>query len=84
MPFSPRPTQLDRGEIVGDFADGTAEHGFILDKGRYTTIDVPGATLTQPMGINARGEIVGYYVGGGVTHGFLASEKSSRQAEDSH
>lgn len=39
----------------------------------FTTIDYPGATATQPWGMNTRGDIVGYYVSGGVTHGFLLS-----------
>src|SRR2546426_12807716 len=39
----------------------------------FTTIDFPGATSTQPWGINTRGDIVGLYVSGGVTHGFLLS-----------
>ena len=36
----------------------------------FTTIDLPGATDTLAIGINARGQIVGLYVAGG-THGFL-------------
>ena len=30
--------------------------------GEVTTIDVPGAALTQPLGINGRGEVVGAYL----------------------
>ncbi len=37
----------------------------------FTTIDVAGASLTQPQGINAAGNIVGWYTLGGLTHGFL-------------
>src|SRR5438093_1446338 len=38
----------------------------------FTTIDVPGATLTNAIGINARGQIVGAYAdAGGAFHGFL-------------
>ena len=39
----------------------------------YYTFDVPGATATNPQGINARGDIVGNYTKSGVTHGFLWS-----------
>ena len=40
--------------------------------GRFTTIDYPGAVLTQALGINPRGDIVGSYVdSGNVEHGFL-------------
>ena len=38
----------------------------------YVKIDIPGASATNPSGINARGDIVGNYSdSGGVTHGFL-------------
>ena len=41
----------------------------------FTTIDVPGATLTVVMGINDAGDMVGYYAdsASGSTHGFLLS-----------
>lgn len=39
--------------------------------GTFTTIDVPGATLTVPLDINAEGYIVGRYAMAGRTHGFL-------------
>jgi hypothetical protein len=47
--------------------------GFLLDRGRYTTLEVPGATVeTAPLGINNRGQIVGGARGGGVPdRGFL-------------
>ena len=38
-----------------------AEHGFRLDRGRFATVDVPGAKGTQAQGINHRGQIVGVY-----------------------
>ncbi len=64
----------DRTEIVGQYIDGgsvpDAEgrlpygtiHGFVRHKGEVTTIDVPGASLTQPLGINSRGDVVGAYL----------------------
>jgi uncharacterized membrane protein len=40
----------------------------------FTTIDVPGATLTNAQGINHQGDIVGTYVDvAGQQHGFLRS-----------
>jgi hypothetical protein len=39
----------------------------------YTTISVPGSTLTHAWGIGPRGDIVGHYTLGGVTRGFLMS-----------
>ena len=32
----------DSGQIVGWYADATHIHGFLLDNGNYTTLDVPG------------------------------------------
>jgi probable HAF family extracellular repeat protein len=47
--------------------------GFLLDRGRYLTLEVPGATVeTAAVGINNRGQIVGGARGGGVPdRGFL-------------
>ena len=46
--------------------------GFLLDRGRYTTLEVPGATVeTAPLGINNRGQIVGTARGGSPDRGFL-------------
>jgi probable HAF family extracellular repeat protein len=40
--------------------------------GAFTTIDVPGAMLTFPLGINDRGHVVGMYRDANqVGHGFL-------------
>jgi uncharacterized membrane protein len=40
----------------------------------FTTIDVPGASLTDVNGINRSGQVVGTYTAGGTGHGFLLSE----------
>jgi hypothetical protein len=45
-------------------------HAFVLRKGTFTTIDVPGATNTFGRGINARGDVVGNYVDATGQHGF--------------
>lgn len=45
-------------QVVG--SDDTG--GFLYSKGKYQTIAVPGATQTQPWGINDGGVIVGWYV----------------------
>jgi uncharacterized membrane protein len=46
--------------VVGGYTgpDGTV-HGYLWDRGRFTTIDVPGA-VTTAQGINDLGQIVGY------------------------
>jgi uncharacterized membrane protein len=67
----------DRAHVVGQYIDGGAEpneegilpagtvHGFLWRRGRITTVDVPGAALTQPLGINDDGDIVGAYLEAG-------------------
>jgi probable HAF family extracellular repeat protein len=49
--------------------------GFLLDRGRYTRFDAPGAHLeTAPTGIDNRGQIVGNYLeddADATYHGFL-------------
>jgi hypothetical protein len=54
---------------VGIYAsdNGNIEDGFLLRKGTFTTIAIPGATFTAANGINSRGEIMGF----GGAHGFL-------------
>jgi hypothetical protein len=41
---------------VGWYDDAARRHGFLLDQGSYTTLDVPGAYYyTEAYGINASG-----------------------------
>src|SRR5262249_40640364 len=51
--------------------------GFLLSRGTFTTIDFPGTTITQLLGINSRGDIVGrscpFLPCGRGAHGFLLS-----------
>ncbi len=61
----------DQGQIVGFYGDATGEHGFLDDKGVFTTIDVPGYG-TEVYGINAQGQVVGEYLDSGTHgHGFI-------------
>jgi uncharacterized membrane protein len=69
-----------RGDIVGVYCDGAAPcfigptriHGYVLSGEHFTTIDVPGATASAAIGINARREIVGYsFDASGSGHGYL-------------
>ena len=58
------------GEIVGAFIDGVGvQHGFLLSRGQFTIIDVPGELVgatgslsTNATGINPAGDIVGSFV----------------------
>ena|SRR5438876_823673 len=72
----------DVGQIVGNYRvllltvfEGL-RHGFLLEKGKFTTVDVPEGDFSRafnhPLGINNRGQIVGYSRGElGPTFGFL-------------
>jgi len=75
----------NRGEIVGTYVCAAAcinpvtgetstagTHGFLLQDGVYTRIDVPaqGRTATVARGISEQGTVVGHYNVGSVTHGF--------------
>src|SRR5207245_8279517 len=63
-----------RGDIVGSYRVGTAQHAFTLIDGVYTNIDVPAAKATSSTGISSSGDISGDYVtADGVTHGFISS-----------
>jgi hypothetical protein len=68
----------NRGQVVGDHLDRDGMiHGYLWDKGRFTTIDGPdgaGATLTN---INDKSEIIGVYADPsdpGTIDGFLLSK----------
>jgi uncharacterized membrane protein len=48
-----------RGQVLGDYEDARGGcHGYLLDKGRFKTIDFPGEP-TQALGLNDRGQVVG-------------------------
>ncbi|MCA1585308.1 MAG: hypothetical protein LC791_11265 [Acidobacteria bacterium] len=52
------------GRIVGFYGSSAVDqHGFLLDRGTVTTIDVrePGARWTNVFGMNSRGDIVGSF-----------------------
>jgi hypothetical protein len=63
----------DRGSISGFYIDSAGKnHGFLLAKGTFTTLDFPGATLTQAFGLNNEDDVVGAYMdAAGLTHGFI-------------
>jgi uncharacterized membrane protein len=60
-------------DIVGGYPMGAERHGFLWADGKYTMIDVPGASFTNVTAIDARGQMVGRYTLNGVTHGYLMS-----------
>src|ERR1700685_4663789 len=64
------------GDVAGVYARSSSQtDAFLrLDSGRFITLAVPGAAMTQAFGVNDRDEVVGAYtVGSGsnaATHGF--------------
>ena len=75
------------GEVVGTYVCASAcvnpvsgevssagTHGFLLQQGLFTRIDVPGASVTIPRGIGNQGIVVGQYTAAGVTHGFTYAD----------
>ena len=64
---------------MGTYIDaGGAFHGFLLDKGVYTTIDVPGALQSTAADINARGQTIGFYLdAAGTTRVYLRAANGS-------
>ncbi len=71
-PHPPRPAVSTPGaRSWASTPAGGVTRGFHFHEGTFTTIEFPGASLTQAWGINPQGDIVGQYVAGGITHGFL-------------
>jgi uncharacterized membrane protein len=65
----------DRNDSVGIFNDiNLAQHGFVLSRGRFQTVDFPDGSFTFALGINDPGTIVGQYTAAdGSAHSFLAT-----------
>jgi probable HAF family extracellular repeat protein len=66
-----------RGPIGDSISPRTPIPAFVLDRGRYTSYDHPGARLeTSATGINNRGQITGSYVDeDAVYHGYLRDRR---------
>jgi uncharacterized membrane protein len=71
LPGRPDPPQTaifglnNQGQMVGYFEDATGIHGFLLDQGTFTTIEVPEAaspsSATIVFDINDAGQLAGGY-----------------------
>jgi hypothetical protein len=77
----------DKGQVVGSYIDAGAEpnpdgtipqgviHGFVWDKGRYSSFDPAGSVYTVAFACNDRGQITGGYQDArGKEHGFLLTK----------
>jgi uncharacterized membrane protein len=66
-----------KGQIAGEYYRGdspTINHAFVLDGNTYITFDIPGATNTKAIKINASGQVIGNYTdSANVTHAFVAT-----------
>ena len=59
-------------DVSGAVSSGVPVRGFLLDRGRYVRLDVPGAVSSQALDINDRGQVVGeYQAAAGVFHGYV-------------
>jgi uncharacterized membrane protein len=68
LPDYPGATQTwpwsinNRGDIAGYVEDSAGNtHGYLLQNGVYTLLDVPGAAYTIAVGLNDSDEVVGLY-----------------------
>ncbi|HLZ98864.1 MAG TPA: hypothetical protein VKP66_13075 [Steroidobacteraceae bacterium] len=60
------------GQAAGSYFDGVRRHGFEYAGGTYITLDPPGSTLTQALGINTGSQATGFFTdSANVYHGFL-------------
>ena len=59
--------------MTGEYLAGDGSgHGYRWRAGRFTTVDLPGATATSVTDINDRGAMIGLYLdAGGAIHAFL-------------
>jgi hypothetical protein len=78
---STTPTFINfEGVIVGSYTDSTGtSHGFVLNKGTYTTVNYPDAIGSGLSSINDLGELSGFYCSdiacdaSAIFHGFVLS-----------
>src|SRR6266849_5545992 len=74
----------DNQSISGFYIDSAGKnHGFLLAKGTFFTLDFPGATSTQAFGLNNEDDVVGQYIdAAGLTHGFIFDDGHFQSVDD--
>ena len=66
---------LIRATLLGLTSLAWAATGFVLSQGKFTSVDIPGATSTEANGLDPHGNVVGRYVtSDGYTHGYFLSK----------
>lgn len=62
----------NKGDIAGFYTDSAGvTHGFLEDHFVFKTVDAPGATQTELLGVNDHGIAVGEDIVNGVMHGII-------------
>jgi uncharacterized membrane protein len=63
------------GDIVGHYIDAAGiDHGYLLHKGSFSTVDFPGSDGGHAHGINSEGVIAGLYFTGKKFHGYVLNK----------
>src|SRR5260370_11450320 len=72
----------DRRDIAGFYTDANGiTHAFLQHRyGQFRTLDFPGASATQALGVNGRDEAAGVYTGGSASRA-IAPGVTVRQAQ---
>lgn len=77
---------INNGElVVGQFTDGTGEHGYLYSGSTFTTLDDPIAAIgkTRATGINDSGLVTGNYTdSNGIQHGYLYNGSTYTTLDD--
>jgi hypothetical protein len=67
--------------IAGISFDSLSDvHGYVLDRGKYTQFDYPGATFTQAWDVSPSGTVVGYFEPV-TSHGFSLDDDGFTQID---
>jgi len=71
-------------QVCGFYVDsGMVNHGFLLNLGKFTTLDFPDSTGTQALGLNNKGQVVGFYTdSAGANHGFVYQNGKFSSVDD--
>jgi len=74
----------NQGVVAGHYVDGDGvTHGFLYRRGRFETVDYPGALDTRIRGIDDQGNVMGNFgsIADGVEHGFIRDRQGFHQED---